>query len=99
MDKHGIELVTLGLHNPAVQGIPDAKQAAEVARKANDTIAEFVSKHSGRFAGFASVPMQDPDAAIIELTRCIKDLGLKGTMVNGFSQFGGASKLASLADP
>ena len=43
MDKHGIEIVILSLHNPAVQGIPDAKLAAEVARKANDTIAEFVA--------------------------------------------------------
>ena len=82
MDKHGIELVILGLHNPAVQGIPDAKQAADVARKANDTVADFVAKHAGRFAGFASLPMQDPDLAILELTRCIKDLGFKGTMVN-----------------
>jgi predicted TIM-barrel fold metal-dependent hydrolase len=99
MDKHGIELVVLGLHNPAVQGIPDARQAADVARKANDTVAEFVAKHPGRFAGFASVPMQDPDAAIIELTRCIKDLGFKGTMVNGFSQIGDPNNVVYLDDP
>jgi len=99
MDKHGIELVILGMHNPAVQGIPDAKQAADVARKANDTVAEFVAKHPKRFAGFASLPMQDPDAAIVELTRCIKDLGFKGTMVNGFSQIGDANNVVYLDDP
>src|SRR5437762_12214274 len=80
MDKYGIELVILALHNPAVQGIPEAKRAAEVARKANDILAEFVAKRPDRVAGFAALPMQDPDAAITELTRCIKDLGFKGTM-------------------
>ena len=34
------------------------------------------------------LPMQDPDAAIAELTRCIKELGMVGALVNGFSQIG-----------
>ncbi|MBM2813041.1 MAG: o-pyrocatechuate decarboxylase [Chloroflexi bacterium] len=99
MDRHGIERVILGLHNPAVQGIADARQAAEVARKANDTVAEFVATHPHRFSGFAALPMQDPDMAIAELTRCIKDLGFKGTMVNGFSQVGTPENVVYLDDP
>jgi len=99
MDKHGIELVILSLHNPAVQGIPEANRAAEVARKANDILAEFIAKHPDRFAGFAALPMQDPDAAITELTRCVKELGFKGTMVNGFSQVGDANTVVYLDDP
>src|SRR4029450_6497801 len=59
MDKHGIEMVILGLDNPGVQGIADANQAADVARSANDTVAEFIAKHADRFAGFAALPMQD----------------------------------------
>src|SRR5262249_19804015 len=78
MDKYGIELVILSLHNPAVQGIPEAQRAAEVARKANDLLADFVAKRPDRFAGFAALPLQDPDAAIRELTRCVKELGFKG---------------------
>jgi len=99
MDKHGIEIVILSLHNPAVQGIPDAKLAAEIARKANDTIAEFVAKRPDRFAAFAALPMQDPDLAIAELTRCVMDLGFKGTMVNGFSQVGDPNTVVYLDDP
>jgi 2,3-dihydroxybenzoate decarboxylase len=99
MDRHGIERVILGLHNPAVQGIHDPARAAEVARKANDTIAEFVAKHPHRFSGFAALPMQDPDAAIRELTRCITELGFKGTMVNGFSQVGTPETVVYLDDP
>jgi 2,3-dihydroxybenzoate decarboxylase len=99
MDKHGIELVILSLHNPAVQGIPDPKRAAEIARKANDLLAEFITKRPDRFAGFAALPMQDPDAAIAELTRCVKELGFKGTMVNGFSQVGDPDTVVYLDDP
>ena len=32
--------------------------------------------------------MQDPDLAIRQLDRCIRDLGLRGALVNGFSQVG-----------
>ncbi len=99
MDKHGIELVILSLHNPAVQGIPEPKRAAEVARKANDLLAEFIAKRPDRFAGFAALPMQDPDAAISELSRCVKELGFKGTMVNGFSQIGDSNTVVYLDDP
>jgi gamma-resorcylate decarboxylase len=99
MDKHGIEMSILALHNPAVQGIPDAKRAAEVAKIANDTLAEFIAKRPDRFAGFVAVPMQDPDLAIAELIRGIKELGFKGTMVNGFSQVGDANNVVYLDDP
>ena len=40
-------------------------------------------KYPDRFAGFASLPMQSPDAAATELTRAVKELGFVGAMVNG----------------
>src|SRR5207253_815043 len=39
------------------------------------------------------------DAAITELTRCIKELGFNGTMVNGFSQVGDLNTVVYLDDP
>jgi gamma-resorcylate decarboxylase len=86
MDKHGIEMMIMSLNSPAIQSIPNAKRAAEIARKANDALAEEVRKRPDRFAAFCALPLQDPDLAIQELTRCIKDLGFKGANVNGFSQ-------------
>ena len=58
------------------------------ARQANDALAGEVQKRPGRFAAFAAIPMQDPEAAAVELTRCVKDLGMVGALVNGFSQIG-----------
>ena len=91
MDKHGVEMMILSLNAPAVQAIPDVKRAIDVAREANDVCAEHVRKRPDRFASFAALPMQDPDAAIAELQRCIKELGFVGALVNGFSQLGDAA--------
>jgi len=88
MDKHGIELMILSLNAPAVQAIHDVKQAIEVARQANDVLAAEARKRPDRFAAFAALPMQDVDAALAELTRCVKELGFVGALVNGFSQVG-----------
>src|SRR5512141_3507677 len=88
MDKHGIELMILSLNAPAVQAIHDVKRAIDVARQANDHLAAEVRKRPARFAGFAALPMQDPEAAAAELTRCVKELGFVGALVNGFSQMG-----------
>jgi predicted TIM-barrel fold metal-dependent hydrolase len=88
MDKHGIEMMILSLNAPAVQAIHDVKTAISVAKQANDTLAAEVRKRPDRFASFAALPMQDPEAATAELTRCVKQLGMVGALVNGFSQAG-----------
>jgi gamma-resorcylate decarboxylase len=86
MDHHGMEMMILSLNAPAVQAIPDIKKANDIARRANDFLAEQVAKHPDRFQALAALPMQDPDLAIQELERCIGDLRFKGALVNGFSQ-------------
>ena len=88
MDAHGLEMMLLSLNAPAVQAIPDVKKADEVARRANDYLAEQVAKRPDRFQGLAALPLQDADRASRELERCIKDLKFKGALVNGFSQAG-----------
>jgi gamma-resorcylate decarboxylase len=88
MDKHGIEMMILSLNAPAIQAIHDTKRAIEIARQANDALADEVRKRPRRFAAFAALPMQDPEAASSELNRCVKELGMVGAMVNGFSQVG-----------
>ncbi len=93
MDRHGIEMMLLSLNAPAVQAIPDRKHAIEIAQRANDYLAAEVAKRPDRFQAFAALPLQDPDAAARELTRCITELGFKGALVNGFSQAGDGSEM------
>jgi predicted TIM-barrel fold metal-dependent hydrolase len=88
MDASGVQIMILSLNAPAVQAIWDVKRAIAVAREANDVLAAEVAKRPDRFLGLAALPMQDPDEAALELTRCVKELGFVGALVNGFSQAG-----------
>ncbi len=86
MDATGIEFALQSLNAPGIQGILDTAEAIAVAQKGNDTIADAVVRHPDRYGGLAALPMQDPDAASAELTRCVKELGFKCAMLNGFTQ-------------
>jgi 2,3-dihydroxybenzoate decarboxylase len=84
MDRYGMEMMIVSLNAPAVQRFLDPKQANDLARRANDALAEDVRKNPGRFQGLAALPMQDPELATREMERCAKDLGFIGALVNGF---------------
>ena len=80
MDAHGIDVQVLSYSN-AAQAAPAGK-AADLSRRANDRLAEAVARHPTRFAGFSTLPWQDPGAAVRELQHCDK-LGLTATMLIG----------------
>jgi len=86
MDQHGMEMMILSLNAPTVQGLVDPVQAAAVARRANDALAEEVARRPDRFAALAALPMQDVELATRELERCITELKFCGALVNGFTQ-------------
>ena len=81
MDTDGIDVQVLS-DSSSIQFAP-LDGAADLARAANDRLAEAVAKHPNRFAGFAMLPWQDPDAAARELERSVAELGLTGTMLVG----------------
>jgi gamma-resorcylate decarboxylase len=87
MDQTGVELAILSLA-PGCENIYDKGRSVEVARRTNDHVADAVAKHPDRFRAFAALPLQDPDEAIKELHRCIKELGFVGALISGFSQIG-----------
>jgi 2,3-dihydroxybenzoate decarboxylase len=66
-----------------VQGVLDPTPALRIAREANDYMAKIVQQRPDRYAGFATVPLQDPKAGADELERAVRQLGLKGTMIFG----------------
>jgi predicted TIM-barrel fold metal-dependent hydrolase len=82
MDKFDGLRQVLTLSAPPVEQIADPKQAEGLARLGNDGLAELVHKYPDRFAaGVASLPMNNMDAAMVELDRAIRDLKLKGVQV------------------
>ena len=90
MDRGGLDICILSLTAPGVQAVPNVTQAIAQARRTNDYLAENVAKNPKRLKGFAALPLQDPEAAARELTRCVRTLGFCGALVNGFSQIGEA---------
>ena len=81
-DKHGVGMMVLSITSPGCQGEADQEKSEALAKRANDYMADIVSKNPTRFQGFASVSMHDPAEAAQELTRAVKKLGLKGCMLN-----------------
>jgi 2,3-dihydroxybenzoate decarboxylase len=73
----------LSLTTPGVQAEPDPDVALADAQLANDVLAATIAEHPARFAGFAAIPLQNPEGAVRELDRAITDLKLSGVMVNG----------------
>jgi len=80
MDRVGIDVEVLSLSTPNVYFAPPERQA-EVARLVNDAYADLAARHPKRFKGFASIPMDDPDAALRELERALDELRMNGVIV------------------
>jgi aminocarboxymuconate-semialdehyde decarboxylase len=80
MDRVGIDVEVLSLSTPNVFFAEPAGQA-EVARIVNDGYAELIARHPTRFKGFASIPMDAPDAALRELDRALGELELNGVVL------------------
>ena len=85
MDEAGIDVEVLSNSGPGPDLVPGPDGVA-MAREINDHLAAACAKHPDRFAGFASLPMQAPDAAVKELSRAVKELGFVGAMVNGTTE-------------
>jgi aminocarboxymuconate-semialdehyde decarboxylase len=80
MDRVGIDVEVLSLSTPNVF-FAEADGQAEVARIVNDAYAELIARHPARFKGFASIPMDAPDAALRELDRALGELRLCGVIL------------------
>ena len=68
------QILTLSM--PAIEFVAPPEKSPEMARIANDGMAEIVAKHPKRFPAFAaSVPMNNVKAALTEITRAVEQQG------------------------
>ena len=81
MDAAGIDVQILS-NVPGAEAV-EVPLAVELAKQANDAVAAAVTQYPGRFLGFATLPMGDPDAAAAELERTVGDHGFVGALING----------------
>lgn len=72
----------ISLASPPIEVYTNPTQAVELARLANDGMAELVAKHPDRFPAFvAALPMLDVDASLCEIERALGELGARGVQV------------------
>ncbi len=77
----------LGIHVSVLSSSPTlffydvaAGPAVEFARRSNDALAAIVAGHE-RLEGFATLPLQAPEEAAVELRRAVEELGLHGAQI------------------
>jgi uncharacterized protein len=85
MDEAGINVQVLSNSGPGPDLVPGPDGVA-MARETNDHLTKAIASHRDRFAGFAALPLQSPDAAAGELKRAVTELGLLGAMVHGTTE-------------
>jgi aminocarboxymuconate-semialdehyde decarboxylase len=78
MDAQGVDVQVISIHTPFFGHHLDADRGRALAREVNDEIAAMTRQWPRRFAGLATLPVQDVPAAIEELERAVTVLGLKG---------------------
>jgi aminocarboxymuconate-semialdehyde decarboxylase len=87
MDAQGVDVQVVSIHTPFFGYHLDPVVGRALARDVNDEIASMTKQWPSRFAGLATLPVQDVKASIDELERAVTVLGLKGaeldTLVNG----------------
>jgi uncharacterized protein len=85
MDEAGITVHVLSASGPGANLLHGAEGIA-FARDINDVLAKAVAVYPDRFAGFAHLPMNSPEAAADEIQRSVRDLGFRGALINGVTE-------------
>ncbi len=82
MDAAGIDVQLLSPNPLTYFGDLDAAAATRFARVHNDALAGLVAAHPTRLRGAAQLPVQDPGAAVAELERSVRELGLSAACID-----------------
>jgi len=82
MDRFKDYVQIICLPNPPIESLASPPLSTELAKLANDGMAELVRKYPDRFPGFiASLPMNDPEGLLKEARRAIIDLKAVGVQI------------------
>ena len=81
MDTIGVDRQVISLNPILFRYYLAPSDGIDCARAVNDEIAGIVAEHPGRFAGFGTLPMQAPAAAVGELERVMSTAGMVGVSV------------------
>jgi aminocarboxymuconate-semialdehyde decarboxylase len=81
MDRRRISHAVLSVAPQLFMYWADGGEATGFCRAVNDALAAFAAGSGGRIAAVATLPMQDPAAAVTELRRAVTELGMRGAQI------------------
>ncbi len=82
MDDYGDYRQIISLPNPPIEDIANPDVGLQLARIANDAMAELCHKHPQRFPAFtAALCMTDVEGSVREARRAIKEMGARGVLI------------------
>lgn len=81
MSELDVATAILSVSTPGTTFLPDAADAAALARDVNDCTADLVAEHPDRFGFFATVPMPHLSEAVAETIRALDDLRADGVVL------------------
>jgi aminocarboxymuconate-semialdehyde decarboxylase len=82
MDSLGVDMHVLSPYSGFYNYHLDTGVAIATSKDSNDEISQMAKTWPDRFAGLATLPMQEVKAATTELERVMVHLGFKGAMIN-----------------
>jgi aminocarboxymuconate-semialdehyde decarboxylase len=82
MDRLGIDVQAISPVPPQMYYTVDPDLGRQAARLVNDGMAAAVARHPHRLVGMGTVPLQAPELAVLEMRRCVNDLGLRGIEIS-----------------
>lgn len=77
MDTEQVDVHALSLMPPMVYWAREPL-GSELSRVVNDAMAEAGRRYPDRFVALATLPLQEPEAAVTELDRAVGELGCRG---------------------
>ena len=86
MNNQDVQIQVLSYGNGSPSNLVGQK-AIELCQSQR-SIGKLYCKYPNRFVGFATLPINEPEAAAREFERCINDLGFKGALIMGRAQDG-----------
>jgi aminocarboxymuconate-semialdehyde decarboxylase len=88
LEKEGVTTQIVSLTTPGTH-VETPARAVKYASMVNDEFAKDVQERSPRFAAYATLPLNDPKASVVEFRRAVEQLHFPGAML--FSNVNGVA--------